>query len=98
METIDVIYHREPDAWWADAEQVPGWTATAGTLDELRGLVEDGVRFALGREDVLIEHVLEYGTERVAVVFDFAAGRTVVTPRAAAVGMPLDARSPAHLA
>jgi hypothetical protein len=79
MEPVFVIYHQESDGWWADSPAVDGWTATAETLDELRALVEAGVRFALERDDIVIEHVLGYGVPMYAqVVFDFANGRTVV--------------------
>jgi predicted RNase H-like HicB family nuclease len=61
METIPVVYHADPDGWWADSPAVQGWTATAKTLEELRALVEEGVRFALSREDVVVEHVLAHG-------------------------------------
>jgi hypothetical protein len=30
----------------------------AGTLDEVRQLAEDGVRFALERDDVTVEHLV----------------------------------------
>lgn len=81
MERVTVVYHRDPDAWWADSQGVPGWTATAETLDELRVLVEEGVHFALERDDVLIEHDLDYDIPaHASIVFDFVAGRTVVSP------------------
>jgi predicted RNase H-like HicB family nuclease len=81
METVDVVYHQDPEGWWADSAAVPGWTATAETLDELRSLVEDGVRFALARDDVVIEHLLNYEVPAHAyIVFDFVAGQTVVSP------------------
>jgi predicted RNase H-like HicB family nuclease len=81
METVHVVYHRDGDSWWADSPEVAGWTATAETLNELSALVEKGVRFALGRDDVLIEHVLGYELPAHAeVVFDFIGDRTVVAP------------------
>jgi predicted RNase H-like HicB family nuclease len=82
VEFIPVIYHSESGAWWAESPRIPEWTATAETLDELRALVEDGVRFALERDDVVVEHMLTYGIETAAaIIFDFAAGETVVAER-----------------
>lgn len=80
MEFIRVIYHCESEGWWADSPNVEGWSATAPSLDELRDLVEEGVRFALGRTDeVLIQHLLEdQASSSPFVVFDFVAGRTDV--------------------
>ncbi len=80
MEIVHVVYHHDPKAWWADSPSVPGWTATAETLDELRRLAEDGVRFALDRDDMLIEHVLDYDLPKGALIsFDFVARQTVVS-------------------
>lgn len=79
MDTVSVVYHHDPDAWWADSPDVPGWTATAETLNELRALADEGVRFSLGRDDVIVEHRLDAPVPRGAeIVFDFVAGQVVV--------------------
>jgi predicted RNase H-like HicB family nuclease len=79
MKSVDVIYHRESGRWWADSPAVPGWTATAESLQELRQLVEDGVRFALDSDEVLPIHRLEPGLPMPSgLFFDFAGGRTGV--------------------
>jgi predicted RNase H-like HicB family nuclease len=78
MEPVFVTYHHEDDGWWADSQQVTGWSATAETLDALRVLVEEGVRFALERDDIVIEHVLSHGlTSQARVLFDFVQGQTI---------------------
>jgi predicted RNase H-like HicB family nuclease len=77
VDTITVIYHREPDGWWAEAPAVTGWSAAAATLDELREMAETGVRFALGRDDVQFEHRLPDSPTYAPLVFDFAAGVTL---------------------
>jgi predicted RNase H-like HicB family nuclease len=56
METIRVIYHHEDQTWWAESPDVAGWTAAADTYDEVRVLAEEGVRFALERDDLVVEH------------------------------------------
>lgn len=56
MEPIRVIYHEEEGSWWAESPDVPRWTAGASSFDEVRKLAEEGVRFALERDDVEIEH------------------------------------------
>jgi predicted RNase H-like HicB family nuclease len=79
MEIIPVVYHHDPEGWWADSPSVPGWSATAPSLDELRTRVEDGVRFALDRDDVIVEHLLEHGMAAHAdVVFDFVNNHMIV--------------------
>ena len=45
--TVRVLYHHEPDGWWAESPDVEGWTVTAASYDDVRALVEDGVSFAL---------------------------------------------------
>jgi predicted RNase H-like HicB family nuclease len=56
VETVHVIYRRDEDTWVAESPQVPGWTAVADTLEEGRELAEEGVRFALDRDDLDIVH------------------------------------------
>jgi predicted RNase H-like HicB family nuclease len=56
VKTIHVIYHREPDGWWAESPDIPEWSAGGETYEEVRELSEDGVRFALERDDVKVEH------------------------------------------
>jgi predicted RNase H-like HicB family nuclease len=46
MEVI-VEYHNEEDTWWAESPNVPGWSATAENVDELRQLVREGLLYAL---------------------------------------------------
>jgi predicted RNase H-like HicB family nuclease len=45
--TVRVLYHQEPDGWWAESPDIDGWTVAGETFEQLRALVEDGVRFAL---------------------------------------------------
>jgi predicted RNase H-like HicB family nuclease len=57
MDSIRVIYHDErPHGWWAESPDLAGWSAAGGSYDEVRRLAEEGVRYALGRDDVAIEH------------------------------------------
>jgi predicted RNase H-like HicB family nuclease len=59
MNTIDVIHHDEtPAGWWADSPEIPGWYVAGATFAETRQLAEEGVRFALEREDLTVEHVV----------------------------------------
>jgi predicted RNase H-like HicB family nuclease len=64
MDRIRVIYHREPEGWWAESPDIDGWSAAGDSYDETRQLAEDGVRFALERDDVQVEH---YVPERTAI-------------------------------
>ncbi len=59
MDRIRVVYHDDsPHCWWAESPDIARWTAVADTLDEVRQLAEEGVRFALERDDVIVEHLV----------------------------------------
>jgi predicted RNase H-like HicB family nuclease len=42
-----VTYHHEDETWWAESEDVPGFSAAAEHLSELRRLVREGLMFHL---------------------------------------------------
>jgi hypothetical protein len=59
MNRIRVIYHDEtPHGWWAESPDIAGWSAAADSYPALHQLAEDGVRFALERDDVVVEHLV----------------------------------------
>jgi predicted RNase H-like HicB family nuclease len=58
MERIRVHYEQDENTWVATSPQIPRWTAVAGSREELRELVEEGVRFALERDDVEVVHLI----------------------------------------
>lgn len=59
MDQIRVIYHDEtPHGWWAESLDVNGWVAAGDSYDEVRQLAEDGIRFALERDDVTVVHLV----------------------------------------
>lgn len=45
MRTVQVIYHQEPEGWWAESPDVEGFGASGETLEELRDLVREGLPF-----------------------------------------------------
>jgi predicted RNase H-like HicB family nuclease len=45
--TVRVLYHREPDGWWAESPDIEGWTVAGETYEAVRALVNDGITFAL---------------------------------------------------
>ena len=48
MDAVTVLYHREPDGtWWAESEQLVGFTAVAATRAEIREVPRSGVAFHL---------------------------------------------------
>lgn len=43
MDTVNVTYHREPGAWWADSDSMPGFSALAADFASTRELVREGL-------------------------------------------------------
>ena len=58
MRNVRVQYQQDEDTWVAMSPDIDRWTAIADTLDEVRQLAEEGVRFALERDDVIVEHLV----------------------------------------
>ena len=56
MDTIRVIYEQDEDTWVATSPEVPNWTVVGDSYEEAHQLAEDGVRFALERDDVDVKH------------------------------------------
>ncbi len=45
MHQISIITHHENGTWWAESDDLPGFSAAADTFEELKTLVFDGVDF-----------------------------------------------------
>jgi predicted RNase H-like HicB family nuclease len=45
--TVRVLYHREPEGWWAESPDIVGWSIAGESYEEVRRLAEDSVSFAL---------------------------------------------------
>ncbi len=59
--TVRVLYRQDEDTWVASSPDVPRWTVVADTYPEAHQLAEDGVRFALERDDLTVEHYVPAG-------------------------------------
>ena len=56
MRRVTVIYHHEGNSWWAESNDLPGFSAAADTREELDALVREGVNFHFdGEPHVLVE-------------------------------------------
>jgi predicted RNase H-like HicB family nuclease len=53
MQVARIRYHAEHEGWWADSEELPGWTAVGKSFEEVRAEALRGVREFAG--EVLIE-------------------------------------------
>lgn len=45
MDEVRVVYHRDDETWWAESPNVPGYTALADSLSQLREQVFEGLAF-----------------------------------------------------
>ena len=54
--TIRIIYHEEPEGWWADSPDIPGWSAAGSSYPELRATVVEGIAFASGEPAAEVHH------------------------------------------
>jgi predicted RNase H-like HicB family nuclease len=60
---VVIDYHHEPEGWWADSDDLPGFTAAGATFDEVRELAHSGAEFYLERP-VEVEDRLPRGGPR----------------------------------
>lgn len=44
---VRILYHQNPQGWWAESPDIDGWSVAGETYEEARQLAEDGVSFAL---------------------------------------------------
>jgi predicted RNase H-like HicB family nuclease len=58
---VRVLYRQDQDTWVASSPEVPRWTVVADTYAEAHQLAEEGVRFALERDDLTVEHYVPAG-------------------------------------
>lgn len=66
MVQVNVIYHKEGNSWWADSEDVPGFSVAAESLAEARVLVRSGLAFYFeggDAHDIDVREALEHGTK-----------------------------------
>lgn len=56
-----MTYHREGGVWWADSDELPGFSAAAESCKALHEVVREGVRFHLGDEPVAVRAFDESG-------------------------------------
>lgn len=65
MEKVRVIYHHEPEGWWAESPDIAGWYAAGETYAEVFELAEEGVPFAL-EHGAELEHFVPAGEQATA--------------------------------
>lgn len=56
MDRIRVIYEQDEDTWVVTSPEIPDWTVVADTYEKAHQLADEGLRFALDRDDVELKH------------------------------------------
>ena len=62
MKTVRVRYHFESNGWWADSEDLAGWTAAGATFEEVREQARGGVAAFAGEGAMIIEEGVPVAT------------------------------------
>jgi len=90
MQNVKVIYHREPEGWWAESPDVAGYTAADDAFGELRSLVHEGLPFVLDIEadDLQISEQMADGAPIGAPAADVTAGVVVSWLRSIGAATP----------
>lgn len=57
---VNVTYHEEESSWWAESDDVEGFSAAGDSLEEVRELTHEGIPFALGTSDVDLRESREH--------------------------------------
>jgi predicted RNase H-like HicB family nuclease len=47
---IRMEYHQEPEGWWADSPDLPGFSAAGPTLADVREQAHEGAEYFAGEE------------------------------------------------
>ena len=55
---VRILYHHEPEGWWAESPDMERWTAVGRTFEEVRRLGEEGARVVFEDRPVEVEHYL----------------------------------------
>jgi predicted RNase H-like HicB family nuclease len=63
MREVTVTYHQDIDSWWAESQDLDGFTAAGNSFSELRPLVAEGVAFYLDDEPFVLFEILESGAQ-----------------------------------
>ena len=56
MRSVRVIYHHDPDGWWAECPEVRGYTGFGETYEEVRDQMREGLPW-FAEEDLTLFHI-----------------------------------------
>lgn len=71
MRTVQVLYRAEPDGWWAESRDFPGYTAVGSNYGEVRQLVHEGLPDFAGEALDLAEEIIAPAVAQDLVTFSY---------------------------
>ena len=74
VRTIRVLYRAEPDGWWAESPDFPGYTAIGKDYGEVRRMVHEGLPELAGEPLEIIEESLAPDAVEDVVTFAYGLG------------------------
>lgn len=57
MRTAQLIYHDEPEGWWAASPDLPGYSASGESFEEVRRLAREGAPW-YAEEELDLHHLV----------------------------------------
>jgi len=58
MRTAKIIYHNDPDGWWAISPDVPGYSGFGATYEEVREQMREGLPWFAEEADLVLVHIV----------------------------------------
>jgi predicted RNase H-like HicB family nuclease len=104
MRRVPVVYHWEPEGWWAESPAASGFSAAGSTYDELREQAREGLAFYFEEPIELDESFPDAEavwsvTAAIEVIFaNSAHARRVVSQATQVAGTLATSMSPAPVA
>jgi predicted RNase H-like HicB family nuclease len=99
MLTVEVTYHHEDGSWWAESDDVPGFSALGSSLTETRERVRSGLAFHLQTDEFDLREayaatsaVFTASLSGVAVTGSSSGSQVLVSATSAGAAPPADYR------
>lgn len=64
MRTVRVLYRAEPEGWWAESPDVPGYTAVGRDYGEVRDMAREGLPDFTGEALEYVEEIIAPSVSR----------------------------------
>src|SRR6266545_856942 len=96
VRSIRVRYHFEPEGWWAESEDLPGWTAAGKDFAEVREQVRVGIAEFVSEPVSIVEKGVPEPISMAGVWVALTGTSSFVTPPSAVFSLVPTAARPAR--